>query len=50
MNRLLFCDYYASKSDALKRETYLKISPGKRTLRLMCHDAVTESRKSHATT
>jgi putative endonuclease len=38
--RLLFCEYHTSKSDALKRESYLKTSAGKRTLRLMCHDAL----------
>jgi len=48
--RPLFCEYHACKSDALKRESRLKTNPGKRTLRLMCHDALAESRKSHAMT
>jgi putative endonuclease len=40
--RLLFCEYHTSKSDALKRESYLKTTAGKRTLRLICHDAISE--------
>ena len=43
--RLLFCEYHASKSDALKREKCLKTSAGKRTLRLTCHDALAEFRE-----
>jgi putative endonuclease len=43
--RLLFCEYHDSKSDALKRESYLKTSAGKRTLRLMCRDALADFRQ-----
>ena len=46
--RLLFCEYHAAKSDALKRESYFKTSAGKRTLRLMCHDALAEFRVNNA--
>jgi putative endonuclease len=45
--RLLFCEYHASKSDALKRESYLKTSAGKRTLRLVCHDALAEFKQGN---
>lgn len=40
--RLLFCEYHASKSDALRRESYLKTTAGKRTLRLMLRDSLLE--------
>lgn len=40
---LLFCEHYLSKSDALRRETYLKSTIGKRTLRLMLADALADS-------
>jgi hypothetical protein len=46
--RLLFCEYHAAKSDALKRESYFKTSAGKRTLGLMCHDALAEFRVNNA--
>jgi putative endonuclease len=37
---LLFCEHYRSKADALRRETYLKSTIGKRTLRLMLADTL----------
>jgi len=37
---LVFCEYYPSKSDALRRETYLKTSAGHRALRLMLRDSL----------
>jgi putative endonuclease len=40
---LLFCEHYLSKTDALRREIYLKTTIGKRTLRLMLADTLTES-------
>lgn len=40
---LLFCEYYLSKSDALRRETYLKSSAGRRALRLMLQDSFIEA-------
>ena len=33
--RLIFCEYYLSKSDALRREAYFKTTAGKRALKLM---------------
>ena len=38
--RLLHCEYYFSKRDAARRETYLKTAKGRRTLRLMLHDGL----------
>jgi putative endonuclease len=46
--RLLFCEHHASKSDALKRESYLKTSAGKRALRLMCHDGLADVRQGYS--
>ncbi len=39
---LLFCEYYLSKTDAMRREQYLKTSTGKRTLRLMLRSSLEE--------
>ena len=39
---LVFCEYFGSKTDALRREQYLKTSPGRRTLRLMLEDGLRE--------
>lgn len=36
----VFCEYYISKSDALRRELYFKTSAGKRVLRLMLTDSL----------
>lgn len=38
---LLFCEHYRSKADAMRRETFLKSTIGKRTLRLMLADTLT---------
>jgi len=32
---LVFCEYYLSKSDMIRREKYLKTSVGKKGLKLM---------------
>jgi putative endonuclease len=40
---LIFCEHYLTKTDALRRETYLKSTIGKRTLRLMLADSLTPS-------
>ena len=40
--RLLFCEYYLSRRDAVRRERYLKTTAGKRALRIMCHDSLME--------
>ena len=37
--RLLFCEHYVSKSDALRREAYFKTTKGKRVLRLMLRES-----------
>ena len=37
---LVYCEYHASKGDALRREGYFKTSPGKRALKLMLRDAL----------
>jgi putative endonuclease len=39
---LIHCEYYFAESDALRREAYLKTTKGKRTLRLMLRDALSE--------
>jgi putative endonuclease len=36
----VFCEYYLSKSDALRREQYFKITAGKRVLRLMLQESL----------
>ena len=36
----LFCEYYLSKSDALRREQYFKTTAGKRVLRLMLQESL----------
>ncbi len=33
--KLIFCEYYLFKKDAMKREKYLKTSAGKKALKLM---------------
>ncbi len=33
--KLIFCEYYLFKKDAMKRERYLKTSAGKRALKFM---------------
>ncbi|MFC1462528.1 GIY-YIG nuclease family protein [Verrucomicrobiota bacterium] len=38
--RLIHCEYYFSKKDAERRETYLKTGKGRRTLRLMLQDGL----------
>ena len=35
----VFCEYYLSKSDALRREQYFKTTVGKRVLRLMLQES-----------
>ncbi len=36
----VFCEYYLSKSDALRREQYFKNTAGKRVLRLMLQESL----------
>ena len=40
--RLLFCEYYLSGSDARRREEYFKTTKGKRTLRLMLRESLSD--------
>ena len=40
--RLIFCEYYLSKRDALGRERYFKTTAGKRTLKLMLQTSIQE--------
>jgi putative endonuclease len=35
--KLIFCEYYLFKEDALKREAYFKTSMGKKALKIMLH-------------
>ena len=37
---LVYCEYHGSKTDALRREEYLKPSAGKKALKLMLRDAL----------
>jgi predicted GIY-YIG superfamily endonuclease len=38
--RLIFCEYFFSKKDALRRELYFKTTKGKRTLRSMLRNEI----------
>lgn len=40
--KLLFCEAYISKKDALRRERYFKTDPGKKTLKLMLIESLKE--------
>ncbi len=40
--RLVFCEYYLSKRDALRRERYFKTTAGKRVLKLMLQTSMQE--------
>lgn len=40
--RLIFCEYYLTKADALRRESYFKSTVGKRALRLMLTETFKE--------
>lgn len=42
---LIFCEYFLSKSDALRREKYLKTSSGKKGLRLIIKEGLIELSK-----
>lgn len=39
---LVFCEYFLSKSDAIRREKYLKTTAGKKGLRLVIRESLTE--------
>lgn len=38
--RLIFCEYFFAKDDALRREGYLKTSAGRRGLKLILREAL----------
>ena len=38
--KLVFCEFYLSKKDALRREKYFKTSQGKRMLKLILKDTL----------
>lgn len=38
--RLIFCEFYLSKDDAMRREKYFKTSTGKKVLRLMLRESL----------
>jgi len=38
--KLLFCEAYISKKDAMRRERYFKTDPGKKTLKLMLKESL----------
>jgi putative endonuclease len=38
--KLVFCEFYLSKKDAMRREAYLKTSQGKRMLKLILRDTL----------
>lgn len=38
--RLIFCEYFLSKKDALRREKYFKTSVGKKALKLMLRESL----------
>ena len=40
---LIYCEYHASKADAFRREGYFKTSPGKKALKLMLRDALSQA-------
>jgi len=37
--KLIFCEYFLSKTDALRREKYFKTNPGKRCLKLILRES-----------
>lgn len=39
---LIFCEYFLSKSDALRREKYLKTSAGKKGLKLIIRESLSD--------
>ncbi len=47
---LIFCEYYFSAKDAMRREKYFKSTDGKRALRLMLRDTLARQSEIHACT
>lgn len=42
---LIFCEYYLSMKDAKRREGYFKTTAGKKTVKIMLHDSLSEAAK-----
>ena len=40
--KLIFCEYYLSKEDAIRREKYFKTTAGKKTIKLMLRESLKE--------
>lgn len=40
--KLIFCEYFLSKKDALKREKYFKTTAGKKALKLMLRNSLSD--------
>ena len=40
--KLIFCEYYLSKDDAIRREKYFKTTAGKKTIKLMLKESLKE--------
>jgi len=40
--KLIFCEYYLTKEDALRREKYFKTTAGKKTIKLMLKESLKE--------
>ncbi|NNK73146.1 MAG: GIY-YIG nuclease family protein [Flavobacteriaceae bacterium] len=40
--RLIHCEFFLSKADAMRRERYFKTTPGKRMLKLMMRNTLKE--------
>jgi putative endonuclease len=40
--RLVYCEFFQSKKDAMRRESYFKTTQGKRMLKLILRDTFTE--------
>lgn len=40
--KLLFCEYFVSKKDALRREKYFKTTAGKKSLKLIIRESMKE--------
>lgn len=38
--KLIFCEYFISKKDCLRREGYFKTTPGKKALRIMLRESL----------
>jgi putative endonuclease len=45
--KLLFCEQYISKKDAVRREKYLKTTAGKKALKIMLRETMRENDYAH---